>query len=64
MRCANGQSEPIRSADRKHRRDFRRRSLAVGEVVLPDLFTHSNHDPLPSNHRAHSECQRHSDLHP
>ncbi len=64
MRRTHRQPKLVGGDDRRHRRDFGRRALAVGQVVLADLLAHRHHDPLPADHGAQAQRERDRDLHP
>src|SRR5579863_1335836 len=53
-----------RRADGHHRRDLRRRSLPVRQVILADLLTDRDHDALPADHRSQTQGDRHRNLNP
>ena len=61
---AHRHPEPVGHGDRGSGDEFRRAPLGVGEVVLADLLADGDDDPLPAEHRAEPEAQRHPPLHP
>jgi hypothetical protein len=54
------QTNPL--ADGQHCRDFGSSSLRIGEVILSNFFADRDHDALPADHRAHTECESDRDF--
>src|SRR5262249_19255084 len=58
------QAEPVRRSDGGHGGNFRCASLAIGQVILSDLFANRYDDALPANHGAQAEGQSDGDFYP
>ena len=64
MGRTDGQTHVIGGADGEHGGNLRCRALRISQVVLADLFTDRDHDPLPADHGSESERHGNRDFHP
>ena len=64
MSGTDGQAVIIGRPNGKHGHNLSRRTLSVSEVRFPDLLAYRDDNPLPADHGAKTESDRHGYLYP
>ena len=57
MGCDDWQAEQIGTGNRRHRYQFSRSALSVGEMRFANPFSHCHDDSLPAYRGANSKCE-------